>query len=253
MLPLPFIDYIPQQLRQNINAQGQAFVDKIEELLTDISEEVLALYWLKLPERCPAKFLDELGFWLSAELNNFDTERDKRKKIYQAIEIHKRQNSWTQDLKIKCDNITGYSAQIIKALGTTGKWVLIGDGTTPSTYKWASLGADDGTDPDLGLALIGDSADIEQRGNIFINLHPSIDYAILTEAVVQQAYYEIEGKNPLSYFNVFIGYINSAGNFANYDGAHVMAPFILSDGLTTFQLSNGDDLYYNTTTIIEVE
>ena len=114
------------------------------------------------------------------------------------------------------DNITGLDAVLLKVVGNDD-WIITGDGLTPSTFFWGTMGAD-GIDDELGLSLVGEGTEIEIQGNIFINAHDGITVATLTAAQVDQIVSELENEVAPAYFIINIGYIDTTGAFVTYAG-----------------------------------
>ena len=206
MLPLPFENHIPYLLRENMDDKGQAFVDKVDSLIEEISQEVLEMYWFKVPYRAPADFLNELGAYINANITPTDSERTKRSKIENAVKGHKLRGTWEDDAKLRIDAITSLDAVIIQSVGSDD-WILVGDGLTPSTHYWATMGAD-GIDLDLGLSLIGAGDEIEVAGNIYINLHDGVTTPVLTQAQVDAVVFEIDEDVVPAYYRVHLGYMS---------------------------------------------
>lgn len=217
MLPLPFEKYVPTILKNNITVKGQALIDKVDTLLEVIKDEILEMYYFKDPVRTPNSFLEELGFWLNANLLNTDSDFNKRSKVKGAVRGHKNRGSWEDDAKIRIDSITSLDSAIFRAVDTDD-WILGGDGIViDSSYYWATMGAD-GLDLDLGLALIGAGDEVEVAGNIYIDLHEGVFTAVLTVDQITQIVTEIEDDVVPGYFRVHLGYINTTGQFIVYSG-----------------------------------
>lgn len=214
MLPLPFLKYIPKLFQSDSKTVNLA--TKVDTHLTTWRKDIIDIRRLVRSDECPAKYLIELDFLLSAGIKDLDSELTRRKKIRDAIETHKNLGLWKTDVKIKLDNITGYSAALIKAIGTDD-WILVGDGTTPSTSYWATMGAD-GIDDDLGLALLGEGTEIEVQGNIYVDMHEGINTGVLTQAQIDQAVNEIKDDSVPAYFIVYLGYLDVSGIFVQYPG-----------------------------------
>lgn len=219
MLPIPLEDYIPDILRNNPTDTGDAFLSKNDSLLIELRDEIFELYYLKVVARCPEWLLEELGAWLNANLNNIDSEDTKRQKIASAIATHKVRGSWTDDVKLRIDSITGYDSAIITEVGGSD-WILTGDGETPSAYYWGSMGAD-GVDADLGLDLIGSGEEIEIPWNRYINCHVGITVSTLSSAVIDQIVAEIKDDEVPAYMRVFLGYVDGSGDFQLYSGGAI--------------------------------
>lgn len=204
MLPDDIKEVFPDILIENMNADGQALVDKLNEYITDWKAEIVLLQYINNPVLCPVIMLDDLGYQLAAGILPSDTERQKRVKIWNAIISHKKRSLWEDNVKIVIDEITGLSANLWVATGGDDS-IFVGDSTTPSSFYWASMGCD-GIDDELGEALIGDGTEIEIAGNIYIDLGGNISIAIL-----DQIEENINGDNPIipAYFVIYLGYVVS--------------------------------------------
>jgi len=209
MLPQSFEKYIPRFFRRDTKLI--AFSDKIDEILDSIRYDTVGLNDIIDPVKCPAIILDELGYFLNAGIQAQDSEDQKRLKIATAIQGHKKRGTFKFDAKPKIDAIAGGDSQIIKGI-SGDDWILVGDGLTPSSYYWASLGCDD-IDADLGIALVGSGDEIVIAGNIYID----VDNNSLTANQIDQIRLELETDIVPAYMRIFIGYIDGTGNFIIYD------------------------------------
>ena len=107
-LPVPFKDFIPRAYWDD--PLSDVLATKADEHLEDWKADICNLSELIDPARIPAMFLDELGYYLNADLLPTDSERTKREKVWGAVEAHKRRGSWTADIKPKIDAIVGGNA-----------------------------------------------------------------------------------------------------------------------------------------------
>jgi hypothetical protein len=209
MLPKNFDDFIPKFFRRDNKLN--AFANKHDEIIESIKNDTLGLNSIIDPSQIPSVMLDELGYYLNAGLEEYDTDKQKRIKIMTAVQGHKVRGSFKFDAKPKIDLIAGGDSQIIQ--GVTGDdWILVGDGLTPSAYYWSTMGCD-GIDDNLGLSLIGEGIEIEISGNIYID----VDNNSLTADEIEQIVYELEKDIVPAYMKVFIGYIDGSGVFIVYD------------------------------------
>lgn len=208
MLPETVKDYFPDIYVEKDEDSMNALVSVMDQLISDIEEDIREIGYSRDPVRANALVLDELGYWLSANINDFNSEMVKRKKIQDAIRTHKLRSTWETDAKLKIDNYVGGDSKIIISVGTDD-WILVGDGSTPTDYYWAAMGAD-GIDDGLGISLIGDGTEIEIKGNIYID----VDDSTLTADQVEELKQELDDTIP-AYYRIFLGYI-SAGQFITY-------------------------------------
>lgn len=218
-LPTPFEDFIPKFFKESLNQAGQNMASKIDTHLAAWLLDIKKIEWIRRPEQIPAEFLDIMGSFLAAGIEPQDTETQKRKKIYNAVNSHKLRGVFNDDVKPIIDAIAGDSARILgNSFFDSDEWILVGDGVVisdPSVY-WASMGAD-GIDTDLGIALIGDGTEIKIAGNIYIDCHENINVSTLTADQVAQIKLDLEGKRVPAYYKVFLGYVDVSGNFQIYD------------------------------------
>lgn len=218
MLPLPFEEFIPKQLSEDIDDKGQAFIDKVDSLIREMSDEILEMYWFKLAERCPSDFLEELGFWLNAGLFQTDSELTKRRKIKEAVVGHKRRGSWNNDAKPKVDSITGYDAAIFRSVDSDDSIEMGQLSTEDDTLYWSTESGKDGSDDDLGTWEVGDFTEYVVAGNISIDCHEGVHTAVLTSAQIEQIVVELEFDIVPGYMDIYLGYIDTTGAFIVYSG-----------------------------------
>jgi hypothetical protein len=216
LLPIPLIKFFPKIFKNDDKAINLA--SKIETNLLTWKNDIIELNRFFRPDEVMERFLTELNFYLEAGMLNQDTELIKRKKARDAISQHKIRGTWQADAKIRIDNITGLSpgSRIFRSTGTAD-WILVGDGTTPTDFYWASMGAD-GIDLDLGLDLIGEGTEIEIAGNIFIDLHEGVNTDVLTAEQIAHIVTDLETDVVPAYFIVNLGYVNVTGQFIIYSG-----------------------------------
>lgn len=217
MLPIPFINFIPKIFKDDLRSTTLA--NKVDTHLNAWKKDVLDINRLQRADEAPAEFLPWLGNLLSANLQDFDSERIKRRKIRDAVSTHKIRGTWDADAKIRIDNITGLDAQIFTAAGQDD-WILVGDGLTPTEFYWAALGSD-GIDDNLGISLIGEGTEIEVAGNIFIDAHQGINVSTLTPDQINQIVQELKDDVVPAYYRVYIGYVNVSGQFVIYSGGTI--------------------------------
>ena len=223
MLPLPFSENIPKLLSKEMSQEGTAFVNKVDNLLKGIYQDVLELYFLKSPARIPTALLMELDFILNSSAREKHTEREKREKIAGSVAWHKVRGTWTQDVKIRIDNITGLSARIYHLDEQyDDDWILCGEDDSvifpPGNY-WSTLGGEDaGLIDKLGLALIGDGNEIVIAGNIYIDCHEAVNVSTLTTQQIEAIVEDLDKDIVPAYFQIFLGYIDAAGEFIVYSG-----------------------------------
>ena len=209
MLPIPIREFVPKLLKDSIDSdpRATAFINKIDELLGDWRDELIELQYLKLPERCPAKLLNELGYMVAANLLASDTEAEKRQKIASAVQRNTNIGTWVNDAKIIVDLICGGDSSIVTGY-YTGDWIMWGkESTDPDDYT-GTMGID-GIDDDLGLDLFGDYTETGIAGIIWID----VDNDSLTAGEIQSLVDSLESGVAPAYFRVILGYIDSGTGF----------------------------------------
>lgn len=208
MLPIPFEKYIPEYFKRD--EKLISFANKVDYWLESFKVDTLCINDMVDPVKIRNNLLIELGYLLDAGINQLDSDRVKRQKITTAVKGHKKRGTWADDAKPKIDAIAGGDSKIISGVGGDD-WILTGDGETPLSYYWAVMGAD-GIDLEQGISLIGDGAEIEIPGNIFID----VDNESLTEEQVNDIVLELENDVVPAYYRVIIGYVDGAGGFNTY-------------------------------------
>lgn len=219
LLPLPFEDFIPNNLLRGLenSPSGQALVDWMNTNYLDFEDEILEVRWFKLPERCPSFLLDELGYILSADIRAGDTERQKRRKIRNAVSSQALRGSWKYDAKVRIDNITGYDSKIFSiALSVSDDAIMLSrESSDPETY-WSTMSARDGTDDLLGMWMVGDFTEPVIPGNIRIDCHDGYHTAILSAETITKLISELTNDVAPAYFILYLGYTDATGAFETY-------------------------------------
>lgn len=247
MLPIPYEEHIPALLKRSLSSDsgGTAYVNKVDALLTEWRKEVILLAYLKSPEKCPSTFLDELGYYLSASITSFDTERQKRSKIQTAIERHKRRGSWTRDAKGIVDAICGNDSQLVKDY-FGAQWILwASESTDPADYT-TTMG-NDGIDDNLGIDLIGTWTECVIEGIICIDCDTPVELSTSKVQFLNAACtvsQRTSGK--LSQDRFVLGYLDVANDvyLAVYDSAGnlVTSPYTVgTNNPTEISLCTLDD------------
>jgi len=209
VLPYPSINFVPKIFRDNPDDGTTALTNKLDSLFETWEDLTKELNYLRSVDKCPAAFLDELGYLVNAGIFQEDTEAIKRKKIFYAIQGHKVRGSWTQDAKPKVDAITGTDTELVNNSDyeIVAEWILIGENNFYGNDKYGTMAGDAGTVTDeLGLLLSGDGDDIELAGNVYIDLKSST----LTAAQIQQIRDNLEFDIAPAYFRIFLGYFSGS-------------------------------------------
>lgn len=219
MLPIPLLKYIPKVFADKSRSDTVAMCTEADRQLALWLVDIQNLYYLQDVDRCPAKFLDQLGYIVNAGIKNTDSETIKRQKIYTAIQTHKIRGSWEDDAKLRIDAITGLDAVIYRGY-EADDWILCGDGVVEVDTMLALLG--EGVDADyLGMSLLGEGTEIEIAGNIYINCHDGVTSSTLTAAQIAAIVDEISTDVVPAYMRVYLGYIDTTGAFIVYSGGTI--------------------------------
>jgi hypothetical protein len=202
MFPTPFEKYIPQHWTRTQDVL--AFAAQVDKMITDTENEIFGLADLLNPEKCPARFLDYLGYWINAGLNAQDTETQKRIKIVTAVAGHKIRGSFNFDAKPKIDAIAGGDSKIITQNSGPG-WMLVTDETSRTIDQCILLTDNDG----FLLFTAGDI--LGYPWNVFID----VDNPALSAEDQERIRLDMEDIVP-AYYIVHFGYVDGAGIFIEY-------------------------------------
>lgn len=207
-LPIPSWEFFPDAVRDAADPSMVALAAKLDDLIETQFDEVMGLYWLKVPEACPAGLLDELGDMLAAGILPTDGEDLKRLKIQTAVNRHRLRCTWPATKPI-IDAITGFSSSIFD--GRDGYWWIRVSTPDSRFTEWAVRG--DGGATYTGLWRIGDWTEEIIPGNVFIDLGSS-GLSAATIALVVAA---LEVDVAPAYMRIYLGYVSS-GDFVPYAG-----------------------------------
>jgi len=221
LLNFSFKKFIPKIFHDD--PKTDILADKVDTHLALWKKDVIDIKRIFRPDEVASKFLAELNYYLSAGFQYGDSDVIKRRKTRDAVATHKIRGTWTQDAKIRIDNITGLvpGARILKwNFFYTSDWIWVDSSpsiipASPYDY-WSTMGCD-GVDDGYGLDLIGSGDEIEVAGNIYIDCHEGIDVATLTAAQRAKIVLDLTDDVVPAYFRVLLGYINAAGIFVAYD------------------------------------
>lgn len=210
MIPENFKNFLPGPLLENLDENGQALIDFLNNFSDEILQDILGILYFKYPERTAISTLSGWENYFSVTYATAKTERQRRIAISNAVRDQKNRGLWKAHIKIIIDTIAGGDSQIIEA-GNTADWILGGDGVTiPTNSYYATLGID-GIDDQLGIDLLGEGNEIEIIGNIYID----VDNSALTQDQIDEMVAEITNDIIPAYFIINLGYI-SGGNFVPY-------------------------------------
>ena len=235
MLPVPFKKYVPKLFKDD--PKTDTLSNKADVHLTLWKNDVLGMKRFVRADECDASHVSELGFLLRAGIKENDSDLVKRGKVINAIPNHKKRGLWTNELKTIIDAVTGYSA-VFYVEANRSDWIMVGESYQATDYV-GSLGVDAVPDLNLGLHLYGSADEESEAGNIFINLHNGTTTAVLTYVQVKAVYEAINDYIQFSYLRIFIGYVNSSGQFIKYDLMPVQT-ITASGALPIFKFINGE-------------
>jgi len=218
ILPIPARDYIPDMYLENYNEDEglKALCGYIDKFISDNLKDISGISDLQDVFKCPAKYLDYLGYWVNAGIKSIDSEHTKRSKIYYAITTHKRRSTWNYDAKLRIDAITGYDARIYSTIDSDDSIELANETTDPD-YYWSTESANDGTDDELGTWELGTFSEVVITGIVCINCHYGVHTAVLTADEINEIKSELTEDVVPAYFEVQLGYLNASGQFIIYN------------------------------------
>jgi len=220
-LPYPSAKYLPRIYGDNADAGFTALTAKMDADLLSLRSDVIELYHLKNSDRCKALLLDELGYMVGAGILSYDTETQKRKKIYYAIVAQKIRGTWAASTKPIFDAITGYDARILNTYPykqAMNIWVEC-DGVNNTGTSWAPDGAGDIAGY-LGVkeSCPGGTVDPEVPGIIYINCHYGVFTAVLSAATIAALVYMLQTDVIPAYMVAHLCYIDAGGLIQTYAG-----------------------------------
>jgi hypothetical protein len=208
MLPKSFLKVLPKIYQDKGEASTLALAEKMDSIFTAIENDIKSLGTLHDPVRCPYWILNELGYFLNADLKNIDTEAVKRQKIETAIESHKNGGTWNKSIKLIIDSVVGGNSVIVTYVGYDD-FVVCGKGDEPAAYYWAGVGGKDDALP-YGIYIYGKGYEEGIKGVVRIDVGSST----LTAAEVENLKSQILRFSP-AYMIIILGYI-SGGIFTAY-------------------------------------
>jgi hypothetical protein len=222
MLPISVSKYIPSFLVDNADAAMLALIAKIDDHIAEWRDEIFILQYLKVADRCPGGYLDEYGNYVAATLYGDDSERDKRIKIYNAINIHKKRSLWTDHVKIIIDLITGYDARLYSTgSGDNDDSIDLARQTTDPDYYWSTEQDFSTTNPLWGTADVGNVDDLALSGNIAVDCHYGIYTAVLSAAQIAEIILQVRTEAVPAYMLIHLGYVDTSNNFVEYAGGEI--------------------------------
>lgn len=204
-------DKVPEALKPvEIGTAQKAMTDKADQNIADWISDIKRIDLFKDPIRCPVAFIEELNALVDSGITNSDTERQKRRKLVIAIQGHKKRGLFEDDVKIRIDNITGFSSSIFSNINAVEDWILLGDQFDPDN-EWGAIGGDN-TDP-LGFFLSGDGTEGELSGIVQIDLGSASITPEQIEKITERTKIDLIP----AYFIIQLGHIVS-GSFIIFPG-----------------------------------
>lgn len=219
MLPISFKKFIPKIFHKD--PKSDILGNKIDGDLVIWRKDVLDILRLNRADEIESRFLPELNILLNAGFKDYDDDRQKRKKIFNAVQGHRFRGTFNLDVKQRLDLITEKSSRILDDTDVEifgqDDWIMLTDGGAADfqvgTKYWGAMGVD-GIDDDLGIALSGGD-EVWVKVNVYIDLHEGFDTAILSQEIIDKCVLELADVAP-AYFFVFLGYVDSSDNFQEY-------------------------------------
>lgn len=230
MLPIPFLNYIPKLFKKSQGAITLA--NKVDQILNSIKSDVLGMKRSIRPDEARLDIVKELGTLLRAGIQSKDSESVIRSKVANAISLHKKRGQFVSDIKPIIDAITGYSCAIYVP-STSAERVFVGDTPQEVSY-WASMGANN-LDTNLGQDILSSGDSEYDKGNFYINLHPGTTTPVLSLTVLLDIIDTLTSYIKLAYVRLFLGYVDSSGNFVHYKMPQM--PEVALTSTTTLHLS----------------
>jgi len=214
MLPIPIENFIPKDMADNVTPAGQAWIDKHNQLIQSILDDIINLETLLDPVRCHSQFLWFLGNFVYAEIMPGDDERTQRIKIAEATERHKARSLWEADLKLRIDSVANTNAVLYEARSILNDDAVFIDGSEEITNTWAAFG-DGSTDPDDEM-FTGSGNEPTVAGNIYIDMQDGT----LTATQITKIKEQVNIHGGYSFFRFFLGYV-SGGVFTEYPNGRI--------------------------------
>jgi len=223
MIPKKIINFIPDSLSENLDKNGLALIEFLDEFNLNILNDILSIWYNKYPEKAKEIILDSLGKYLEAEIKSNDSIKQKRIKIVNAVKRHKLRGTWENDIKIRIDSITGKSSSLVKntTVFESDDSILISDNNIDNDF-YNTLGTD-GTN-EFGIYL-------PEVINV-INITPGIividigiadddvfiiqndDFILVSDNNIDNDFYNTLGTDGTNEFGIYLpgGEINSDVN-----------------------------------------
>ena len=194
--------------------------NKMQTHINNLKTLILGMKSFPRPDECPSNVIPELSFLLSAGVVQNDSDLTARTKVVNAVKAQQSRGTFTYDVKLVIDAITGYNSQIWRSSSGAADsldWIML-SGNEASSILASHRGsmASGNSDSSFGLKLIGTGLEPEVAGNIFINCHYGVNTAVLTTPIVNQLIAALRNDELPCYFIVNLGYVNSSNQFIIY-------------------------------------
>lgn len=180
MLPIPFSKYVPTFLADNSDDSMTSMMSKAESNVLAWADEIIEISYLLSPDRCPEPYLEELAYFVGADIYSEDTERAKRIKIVNAIATHSLRSTWIGHIKIIIDAITGLNSAIVLSTSFVPPVPIV-------------------------------------KGAVYVNCHVGIFISTLTLAQIESIKAQLIYDVVPVYFYFYYGFINAGGAWVEYD------------------------------------
>lgn len=215
MLPIPFINYIPDQYDKT-DPRCILLASLVDAFLTDVKNGVIGVGNMSRYDKANALFLQALNDWFYAKIKSSDSDYAKRAKIGTAISRNRQNGVFNGDVKIIIDAITGLSSSIYRQ-SEYADWIIMGGMPEEDAAGYdATLGVD-GIDDMLGIDLVTDGTEPVIAGNIYIDLGG--DAVTPPAATLDLVVNELIWNGLPAYFILYLGYFDAvAGKFVVYPG-----------------------------------
>jgi hypothetical protein len=203
MIPKSIIKYFPRLFQADGKAVNLA--NKIDADLTAWKHDLLMLKYILRPDETPAWALDELGVLLNAGIKQYDSEKEKRRRIHDAIETHKLNGTWIDDAKKRIEGITGQTASLYSLIDVDDD-IELGHLADDPDYYWGCEGIN-GVDDNLGYWEAGTLTEpfMQTSGIVYIDIGSGLSAEIVDRVVT-----EISSDAIPAYYKVFLGYVTGS-------------------------------------------
>jgi len=212
LVPVPFIDHVPDEIKTGAGPLGTAMDDQINGLVDD----AFGIEYLKDPARAPAQFLEAFGYQLAADLQSGDSESVKRSKIATAQYANSMRGLWVESVKPIVDIRAMGDSRLFSGVGSDD-FIICGKGDEPEGYYWSIIGGASASDP-FGIRIVagggvaGYGVDTF-KGNVLID----VDNAALTTEEVAALVADLTLLVP-AFFHVYLGYMSGSAFIAYPNG-----------------------------------